>query len=747
MLQSLSYVSPKAVLKALNPLQGQLPPPTSLETSSSSTTRVEAFKRFISDMERRGGGEIVPPFPPGADWFNAPPLQWGRELQGKIVILDFWTYCCINCMHILPDLAYLESKFSTQPAFSVVGVHSAKFENEKESSAIRDAILRYDIRHPVVNDRQMVLWRDLGVSSWPTLAVISPTGRLIVSLTGEGHRQDLEDIVTAALEYYGEQGVLDNTPVPVALEKDKDARLATSPLRFPGKLALDELNSRLFISDSGNHRVLVVDSISGQYIAQYGGNGPGLVADTTGTTQSAKFNRPQGIAYSPKRDALFVCDTENHALREINLKTGAVSTVVGDGVKAEGDYRGGRSGPSQRLNSPWDVVVADDDAGTLFIAMAGQHQIWGVDLPTKTAAAVSGTGAERNQNGPTGLTTAWAQPSGLALVSSTTNSTVSLVVADSESSAVRLLNLSTGGSTLCVGGDPLFSDNLFKFGDKDGLGSSALLQHPPAVASSFSSSSSSQSGTNTTPNPTTVWVADSYNHRLKRLNLETCSIQSVAGTGTAGFQDGSGPQGQFSEPGGLAVDSTNTKVYVCDTNNSLIRVYDTRTNKVSTLGLKGVPPPTVSPDAVAVSYGSAPSRGTVPVVRLPFKIPSCGTVRIALQLPDGYHLTPGANSRYEARIDTGQAKVVKGPLVERGNAATAVLDYAFDSGDTATTKTGPLSILATVYFCQDKSVCLFQEVVFEADIDVDMSGSSSTGRTEEFMFQLSAQAPQTTTTF
>lgn len=454
--------------------------PTTSDTPGAPVDRVAAFKRFIGDLERRGGGEQVPEFPLGADWLNAPPLRLDRELRGKVLVLDFWTYCCINCMHILPDLAYLENKFAGQPV-TVVGVHSAKFDNEQDTAAIRSAVLRYDIRHPVINDRGMELWRALGVSSWPTLAVVSPTGKLIVSLAGEGHREDLKDIITAALEYYGEEEMLDATPVPQALERDKDPRLTASPLRFPGKVAIDGIGQRLFISDSGNHRIVATD-LAGTFIAAYGGNGPGL---RDGDALSALFNRPQGIAYSAATDCLYVCDTDNHALREIDLKSGQVRTLVGDGIKAEGDFRGGASGSSQRLNSPWDCIILQDP-GVILVAMAGQHQIWKVDIgpngASAAAAAVSGTGAERNQNGPTGLTSAWAQPSGLTLVQSGGGAVPAVLVADSESSTIRRLDLTTGGAAACVGGDPLFSDNLFKFGDADGVGPSALLQHPLAVA-------------------------------------------------------------------------------------------------------------------------------------------------------------------------------------------------------------------------------------------------------------------------
>ena len=75
-----------------------------------------------------------------------------KDLRGKIVLLDFWTLCCINCIHTLPDLAKLEKKYANE--LVVIGVHSAKFDNEKDTESIRKAILRYEISHPVVNDAE-----------------------------------------------------------------------------------------------------------------------------------------------------------------------------------------------------------------------------------------------------------------------------------------------------------------------------------------------------------------------------------------------------------------------------------------------------------------------------------------------------------------------------------------------------------------------------------------------------------------
>ncbi|CAL8471539.1 g11081 [Coccomyxa elongata] len=648
--KAMSFASPKALLNALLPR----PSPTA-GVSREQTERAAAFKRFIGSVERRGGGEEVPEFPAGAQWFNAPPLKLARELRGKVVVLDFWTYCCINCMHVLPELAALERKYAGRPV-AVVGVHSAKFDNEKDNEAIRNAVLRYDVSHPVVNDARMVLWRDLGVASWPTLVIVSPRGRVLATLPGEGQQQNVDDMLAAALEYYGERGMLDESPVPMTLERERRSS-AASPLRYPGKLAADLAGNRLFISDSNNHRIVVCD-LEGRFLDQVGGNGAAL---RDGAFEAAAFNRPQGVAYSARRNCLYVADTENNALREVNLQARTVRTLAGDGVKAEQDYAGGRSGRAQRLNSPWDLAFDVQEEG-LYIAMAGQHQIWRHDLKTSTTSAFSGDGYERNANGASGPATSWAQPSGLSLSTDGRE----LWVADSESSTVRSMDLTTGGSTAHVGGDALFADNLFRFGDKDGSGTGALLQHPLAVLAL----------------PTgEVFVADSYNHKLKVLEPASDSIRSMAGSGVAGMADGAGGNARLSEPAGLCPGPNGT-VLVADTNNSAIRVFNLKSGALRTLELKGVPQPTVSPDGAPADGPSASSadpvipKGASLVASEAPITSSSASLHIQIQLPSGYHLTKGANSRFEASALGPAAQDVKfqpstGQLKENGAEVSA----------------------------------------------------------------------------
>ncbi|XP_021320322.1 NHL repeat-containing protein 2 isoform X3 [Sorghum bicolor] len=520
--KAMQFASPKGLL---NFFMGGNSSVFARNEGESLSSRVQQIKKYLAEFESGGSATYVPEFPRKLDWLNTAPLQFGRDLKGRVVLLDFWTYCCINCMHVLPDLEFVEKKYKEKP-FTVVGVHSAKFDNEKDLEAIRNAVLRYNVTHPVVNDGDMYLWRELGVNSWPTFVLIGPNGKVLAQISGEGHRKDLDEVIGAALEFYEEKELLRNDPLPLALEKDKDSRLLTSPLKFPGKLAVDVQNNRLFISDS-NHNRIVVTNLEGQFICQVGSSEEGLL---DGPFDAALFNRPQGLAYNSKRNILYVADTENHALREINFVDETVRTLAGNGTKGS-DYKGGGQGTNQVLNSPWDVCY-DPTEETVYIAMAGQHQIWKHIVRDGVTKVISGDGYERNLNGSSATSTSFAQPSGISLASEMQE----LFVVDSESSSIRVVNLKTGGSRLLAGGDPVFPENLFRFGDYDGTGSDVLLQHPLGVA--YASDNQ-------------VYIADSYNHKIKKLDPVTRKVTTIAGTGRAGYKDGPGLAAQLSEPAGL----------------------------------------------------------------------------------------------------------------------------------------------------------------------------------------------------
>jgi thiol-disulfide isomerase/thioredoxin len=510
-------------------------------------------------------GVRAPDFPGDFTWLNVSrPLALARELAGRVVLIDFWTYCCINCQHVLPDLEQLEARFAKAP-FAVVGCHSAKFANERDARRVREAVLRHGIAHPVVIDEEFRIWQAYAVRAWPTLVLVSHDGRVVAQVSGEGQRDVLQALIGAALELAAARPAAALAPLPLAPERDAELPL---PLAFPGKLALDPGGERLFVSDGGHHRVLELD-LAGRFLRAFGDGRPGFL---DGPAARARFREPQGLAHQrgPAGEALLVCDTGNHALRRVDLATGIVTTLAGNGRQGELRHVS-RPARQVALNSPWDVAVVDEHA---YVAMAGSHQIWRVELEggrrgdrggseAGLAEDFAGDGSEQKLDGERHAS-AFAQPSGLAAVES------SLYVADSESSAVRELDLDTGlvGTVAGAGAEPR---DLFHFGDQDGSGPGRRFQHPLGIA----------------PRGRTLVVADTYNHRVKELDPDTGAVRALAGDGQAGHRDGPLAAARFCEPGGLA--AAGARIYVADSGNHCVRVVDLERGVVETLPLADVP--------------------------------------------------------------------------------------------------------------------------------------------------------------
>ena len=331
-------------------------------------------------MIMQGTITVAPEFPADLEWINvAKPLKLA-DLRGKIVLLDFWTACSVNCMHIAADLASLEQKYPRE--LVVIGVHSAKFYAERDTENLRQSVLRLGIEHPVVNDSRMAVWREYGANAWPTLVLIDPEGRVAGQWSGEGVIKPIDEAVTGLIKTYHRHGQLDRRPLRL---RPSPRATAKSILEFPGKVLADEATGQLFIADTGHNRILVADLAGGAVRTVIGGGRAGF---RDGHFDDAEFNRPMGMAVAGSR--LYIADSGNHAIRAADLRTGSVVTLAGTGGQAR---RFDISGPGRTtpLNSPWDLVLA----GTgLYIAMAGNHQIWRLDLATGYVAPWAGSGRE-----------------------------------------------------------------------------------------------------------------------------------------------------------------------------------------------------------------------------------------------------------------------------------------------------------------------------------------------------------------
>jgi thiol-disulfide isomerase/thioredoxin len=620
-------------------------------------------------------------------WLNTDKPLSLAALKGKVVLLDFWTYGCINCIHIIPDLKKLEAKYANQ--LVVIGVHSAKFENEKETENIRHIILRYEIEHPVANDADFDIWTRYGVRAWPTQVLIDPAGYVVGTVSGEGHYDVLDGAIGQTIADFRKRGELNEQPLGLALERAKTGDL---PLAFPGKVLADEKTDRLFISDS-NHNRVVVAKLDGTLVETIG-TGERGAAD--GDFSRASFYRPQGLALDG--DSLYVADTENHLVRRVDLKARKVETVAGTGGQMK-EY--GLSGPARAvpLNSPWDLQLV---GRTLYIAMAGPHQIWKLDLDKQEVSTFAGSGREARIDGELAKA-GFAQPSGLAVEGKT------LFVADSESNIVREIDTRAPEPRVRT----LAGGNLFDFGDEDGAGDDVRLQHPLGLTTLDGK----------------ILIADTYNHKIKQLDPSDGSVKTLFGTGKPGQADGARPS--FYEPGGLSV--AGGKLYVADTNNHAVRVVDLKTKQTATLMLKGLQPPAAE---AATTTDAAPNSEELKLAPQRLRADSGGTLVVDVALPTGYHLNPSAPQGYRLSIESGPQHLMLGADPKTGLSALRdkslagtwkelrlplrVALGALGAGQ------AELRIQLTLYYCRedDTGTCQIKTLVWRAPVEVAADASA-----------------------
>lgn len=610
-------------------------------------------------------------------WLNTDKPLSLAALKGKVVLLDFWTYGCINCMHIIPDLKKLEKKYPNE--LVVIGVHSAKFDNEKDTENIRRIILRYEIEHPIVNDADFKIWQAYAVNAWPTRYLIDPAGYVIGRLSGEGGYEEIDKIIGDTIANFRKRGELNEAPLKLALER---AKVGDLPLAFPGKIVADEKGGRLFIADSDHNRI-VVTKFDGTLIETIG---TGTHGADDGPFDRATFFRPQGMALNG--DTLYVADTENHLIREVDLKSRMVKTIAGTGSQSH-EY--GEAGPARSiaLNSPWDLQLGDR---VLYIAMAGPHQIWLFSLERQRVEVFAGTGREARQDGPIEMA-AFAQPSAIV-----TDGKI-FYISDAEANIIRRIAFRPRGEVeTLVGGD------LFEFGDVDGVGDDVRLQHPLGLARWNDK----------------LLIADTYNHKIKLLDPATRSVKSFAGTGKPGQADG--PKPSFYEPGGLSV--AGDKLYVADTNNHAIRVVDLKTRETRTLQIKGLLPP-MSNQANAEDADAAPNAEEIKLGSQ--KVRAGDTmILINVELPVGYHLNPTAPQRYKISIENGAKSLIIDP--QNVSRSAKALQLPLRILGRASVGSAEVRASFTFVYCREDNTgtCRIKTLVWRAPIDIVAEASAAT---------------------
>ncbi len=616
-------------------------------------------------------GMTAPPFPEDLDWFNSEPLVM-EQLRGKIVLLDFWTFGCVNCQHNFPYLEQMQAAYPEE--LVVIGVHAGKFAHERNTENIRNAIREYGLTYPVVNDHYWELYDLWDIQGWPTLILIDPNGFAADRYLGEGFYGPFNSLIRQLLATFDDRGKLDRTPL-IPQAGRREASLPT-PFSYPSAILLDPDQDRLFVADTGHHRI-VVQRLSDAVVTRIYGSGQAALQD--GTALRATFNRPVGMALDATGQHLYVADSGNHAIRRIDLDTQTVSTLVGTGRQARYGHPYGGQAPDVDLSTPLDLALAGT---SLFIAMSGTHQIWHMDLASGQVLPLIGSQAEGIVDG-TWAQARLAQPSGLALTAAG-----QLYFVDSESSTVRMTDvsqLSAAGQVVTLAGG---TGSLRDYGSTDGIGLVARFQHPLGLALADDR----------------LYVADTYNHRIRLLDLATRETSTLLGS-EAGWQDGT--QSLLYSPRDVAVG--DDQLYVADSNNHIIRVHDLVTGETRTLVPKllfAPSPPGAQPDAATVLSARHVQAGP-------------GKIEIDIAFPAGYKVNPEApfSMTWQQQGDV----VTLPPDADRTEVNPQFplqLDVVFRPGQ------GSLQADLAVFYCEAvrERLCLIAEMQLEVPLIVGDEG-------------------------
>ncbi len=611
-------------------------------------------------------------FPGGHTWFNvASPLTM-EQLRGKVVLLDFWTSGCINCQQIVPDLDRLEEEYGD--ALVIIGVHSGKYDREQEDASVKQATIRYGLKHPVVNDPDFIIWSLYDANAWPTLVLVDPSGRIVGRRSGEGVYDAFQPVIDDLVADFDAADLIDRTPIELDLEA---AAITSAVLSHPSTVLADEAGGRLFIADAGHNRILIA-TLDGELQDVIGSSAQGR-AD--GSFDKASFDQPQGFALSSDGNLLYIADTRNHLIRTANLSTGTVDTVAGTGERAYSKPGSDALGAETAIASPWGLVFHDD---VLYIAMAGVHQLWTLDARTNEIAVFAGSGAEGIDDGPR-LQATLAQPSGL------TSDGSNLYWTDPESSAIRMVPIEGDGEVTTLVGT-----GLFDFGDADGTGTAALFEHPQGIAYADGK----------------LYVTDTYNHKLRTVDPAGAAVVTIAGGEGAGFRDGTGLQALLSEPNGIS--RAGDLLYFADANNHVIRTWSLSDGSISTLQLSNL-------SVIAHSGDSDTIRVSLEAQTVG---PNTTELRIRLTTPPGFHHNSLAPSELTLTSSNPPALDLETTVVSWDTDETEIeliLPVEVREGDAILTARGP------VFYCRtgDEAICLISELDLALPVTVDEAASAS----------------------
>ena len=625
----------------------------------------------------------APEFPADVEWINVPAPLSLQALRGKIVLLDFWTYGCINCIHMIPTLERLEEKYGD--ALVVIGVHSAKFENEGETESIRQIVQRYGLAHPVINDSSFRVWQTYGVRAWPTFVLIDPRGNVLAMQAGEIPFEAFDRVVGGMYDYFTSIEEIDDQPIDLALE---GAGMPRGLLSFPGKVLADEAGSRLFIADTNHHRIIVADLDTYEVLSVIGSGTRGM---SDGSFADASFNKPQGMAL--RGDTLYIADTENHAVRAVDLAGQTVTTIAGTGEQSFTRHPFDAVLPAAEtaLSSPWDVAFGEGD--TLYVAMAGVHQIWAINLADGTISPAVGSGREALVN-TTLAASELAQPSGLFFRDGV------LYFADSESSTIRAADINTDALRTLAG---TLDNNLFDFGDVDGAAGISRLQHPLGVTGGAEGA---------------LYVADTYNSTIKQLDPATDTITTLSGEGSpGGYVDGALDEARFDEPGGLAL--AGDRLFVADTNNHVIRVIDLADGVVGTLTFPNPEALQFEGETTVIGGNSAEDV----VISLPAQTVAAGEGEIVLRiiLPEGYKINAIAPSRAEWNTADEAIEIAEADRAQPIGDDEMRLPVTLREGEDM------LYGYLTIYYCEavNETLCFIDETEVEVPVTVQAEGAET----------------------